>query len=135
MTWVFANLDSVLDALAEHVVYALIPVLLGLLFAIPLGWVANRNGTLRTVMTNAAGLLYTVPSLALFVFMPPLLGTQILDPVNVVVALTVYTVALLVRTVSTRCPRCPATSSTPRTRWATRRCAASSASSCRWPCR
>lgn len=100
MTWVFANLDSVLDALAEHVVYALIPVLLGLLFAIPLGWVANRNGTLRTVMTNAAGLLYTVPSLALFVFMPPLLGTQILDPVNVVVALTVYTVALLVRTVS-----------------------------------
>jgi osmoprotectant transport system permease protein len=75
-------------------------VLLGLVFAIPLGWVANRNATLRTIMTNAAGLLYTVPSLALFVFMPPLLGTQILDPVNVIVALTVYTVALLVRTVS-----------------------------------
>nr|WP_202416817.1 ABC transporter permease [Pseudonocardia sp. SID8383] len=78
----------------------MIPVLLGLVFAIPLGWVANRNATLRTIMTNAAGLLYTVPSLALFVFMPPLLGTQILDPVNVIVALTVYTVALLVRTVS-----------------------------------
>ncbi|MCM3846685.1 ABC transporter permease [Pseudonocardia sp. DR1-2] len=100
MNWFLANLGDVLDALGEHVVYALVPVLLGLVFAIPLGWVANRNATLRTIMTNAAGLLYTVPSLALFVFMPPLLGTQILDPVNVIVALTVYTVALLVRTVS-----------------------------------
>lgn len=100
MTWVFDNLDSVLDALGTHVVFALVPVLLGLLLAIPLGWLANRTPTLRTVMTNAAGLLYTVPSLAVFVFMPPLLGTRILDPVNVVVALTIYTVALLVRTVS-----------------------------------
>ena len=32
--------------------------------------------------------------------LPPLLGTRILDPVNVIVALTVYTVALLVRTVA-----------------------------------
>lgn len=100
MNWILANLDDVLEALGQHIVYALVPVLLGLVLAIPMGWVANRNATLRTIMTNAAGLLYTVPSLALFVFMPPLLGTQILDPVNVVVALTVYTVALLVRTVS-----------------------------------
>jgi osmoprotectant transport system permease protein len=49
---------------------------------------------------NVAGLLYTVPSLALFVLLPPLLGTRILDPINVIVALTVYTVALLVRTVA-----------------------------------
>ncbi|MEJ8282123.1 ABC transporter permease [Pseudonocardia spirodelae] len=100
MSWVLDNLDQVLRLLGQHVVYALVPVLLGLVLAIPLGWVANRTPTVRTVTTNAAGLLYTVPSLALFVFMPPLLGTQILDPVNVVVALTVYTLALLVRTVS-----------------------------------
>lgn len=100
MTWVFDNLDSVLDALGTHIVFALVPVVLGLLLAIPLGWLANRTPTVRTIMTNAAGLLYTVPSLAVFVFMPPLLGTRILDPVNVVVALTIYTLALLVRTVS-----------------------------------
>ena len=40
------------------------------------------------------------PSLALFVLLPPLLGTGILNPANVIVALTIYTVALLVRTVA-----------------------------------
>jgi len=47
-----------------------------------------------------AGLLYTVPSLALFVLLPLVLGTKILDPLNIVGALTIYTVALLVRVVA-----------------------------------
>lgn len=100
MTWILDNLDAVLEALGTHVLFALVPVLLGLALAVPLGWLANRTPALRTVTTNAAGLLYTIPSLAVFVFMPPILGTRILDPVNVVVALTIYTLALLVRTVS-----------------------------------
>jgi osmoprotectant transport system permease protein len=75
-------------------------VVLGIVLAVPLGWLANRTGVGRSITINVAGLLYTVPSLALFVILPPLLGTQILDPVNVIVALTVYTVALLVRTVA-----------------------------------
>ncbi len=51
-------------------------------------------------ITNLAGLLYTVPSLALFIIMPSILGTRILSPINMVVALTVYSVALLVRVVA-----------------------------------
>ncbi len=47
-----------------------------------------------------AGLLYTIPSIALFVVLPAILGTRILDPLNVVVALTLYTLALLVRVVA-----------------------------------
>jgi osmoprotectant transport system permease protein len=35
-----------------------------------------------------------------FIVLPAILGTQILDPLNVVVALTIYTVALLVRSVA-----------------------------------
>ena len=46
------------------------------------------------------GLLYTIPSLALFVLMPAIIGTNILSSLNVVVGLTLYTLALLVRTVS-----------------------------------
>jgi osmoprotectant transport system permease protein len=42
------------------------------------------------------------------VLLPPLLGTRILDPVNVIVALTVYTVALLVRTVADALSAVPA---------------------------
>ena len=71
------------------------------MLAIPLGWLANRNTVLaQHADVNVSGLLYTVPSLALFVLLPPLLGTGILDPANVIVALTIYTVALLVRTVA-----------------------------------
>jgi osmoprotectant transport system permease protein len=75
-------------------------VLLGLLLALPLGWVARRFGWARTPLVSAAGLLYTIPSLALFVLMPAVLRTRILDPVNVVAALTVYSVALLVQVVA-----------------------------------
>ena len=82
--------------------------MIGLVLAIPLGWLANRTRAGRTLTINVAGLLYTIPSLALFVLLPPLLGTRILDPINVIVALTVYTVALLVRTVADALERRPA---------------------------
>ncbi len=94
------NLPLIGELTLEHLVFALPPVVIGLLLAVPLGWLANRTKLGRTLTINVAGLLYTVPSLALFVLLPPLLGTRILDPVNVVIALTVYTVALLVRTVA-----------------------------------
>jgi osmoprotectant transport system permease protein len=52
---------------------------------------------LKSVVVTATSLLYTIPSLALFIILPSILGTRILDPLNVVVALTIYAVALLVR--------------------------------------
>ncbi len=100
MNWVAGNLPLIGELTLEHLAFALPPVVIGLLLAVPLGWLANRTRLGRTLTINIAGLLYTVPSLALFVLLPPLLGTRILDPVNVVIALTVYTVALLVRTVA-----------------------------------
>ncbi|MDT0348866.1 ABC transporter permease [Pseudonocardia charpentierae] len=100
LNWLWANLALIRDLTLEHLYFALPPVVIGLVLAIPLGWLANRTKLGRSLTINVAGLLYTVPSLALFVLLPPLLGTRILDPINVVVALTVYTVALLVRTVA-----------------------------------
>jgi osmoprotectant transport system permease protein len=100
VAWVSGNLALIRDLLLEHLGFALPPIVLGLVLAVPLGWLANRTRLGRTLTINFAGLLYTVPSLALFVLLPPLLGTRILDAVNVVVALTVYTLALLVRTMA-----------------------------------
>jgi osmoprotectant transport system permease protein len=100
MTWILGNLGTIGDLTVNHFLLALPPVVIGLLLAIPLGWLANRTRRGRTLTVNVAGLLYTIPSLALFVLLPPLMGTQITDPLNVIVALTVYTVALLVRTVA-----------------------------------
>ncbi len=100
MNWFLGHLDEVGSLMATHAVLASAPLLAGLLLAIPLGWLARRYRVLRTPLIVGTGLLYTIPSLALFILMPLVLGTGILDPLNVVVALTVYTVALLVRTVS-----------------------------------
>lgn len=53
----------------------------------------------ESAIVNLFGILYTIRSLALFVLLPPLLHTQILDPINVVVALAIGSFALLVCTV------------------------------------
>lgn len=98
--WFPANADRVIPAIGVHVVLALLPVIIGLIVAIPLGWLANRSTIARAILVPAAGLLYTIPSLVLFILLPGILGTRILDPLNVVVALSVYTVALLVRSVA-----------------------------------
>ncbi len=99
-SWVPRNLDLIGELTLQHIWLALLPVLLGLVIAVPLAWVATRNRTTRAVLVTVTGLLYTVPSLALIVMLPLVLGLGILNPLNVVVALTVYTVALLVRSIA-----------------------------------
>ncbi|UCR88397.1 ABC transporter permease [Mycetocola spongiae] len=98
MTWIGENLDQIGELLLTHMALSLPPILLGVLIAVPLGWVAHRYRWGRGVLLGISGLLYTIPSLALIVAMPSILGTQILNPLNLIVALTLYAVALMVRT-------------------------------------
>jgi osmoprotectant transport system permease protein len=49
--------------------------------------------------TITASIIFTIPSLALFVVLPLIIPTRILDEANVIIALTLYTTALLVRAV------------------------------------
>ncbi|WP_258802795.1 ABC transporter permease [Pseudarthrobacter sp. NS4] len=97
MEWFLANSGMVLERAGQHMLLAIVPMILGLLISIPLAQLARRSRPLRSVVLTASSLLYTIPSLALFIILPTILGTRILDPVNVVVALTIYAVALLVR--------------------------------------
>lgn len=100
MTWVWEHLGDIGGYAVAHALLAGIPLLVGLVLALPLGWLARRNPRLAPLVIGGSGLLYTIPSLALFILMPLILGTQILDPLNVYVAMTIYTLALLVRTVA-----------------------------------
>ena len=100
MTWFLDHLDDVMSRTEQHVYLAGVPLVLGLVIALPLGWLARRHRALYAPLTAGFGLLYTIPSLALFVLLPSIIHRQILDPVNVLVAMTLYTVALLVRTVA-----------------------------------
>src|SRR4030095_16137799 len=76
------------------------PCLCGWWLAPPLGCGPSRYRRLYPGVINLAGLLYTLPSVALFVIMPSIIHTRILSPVNVLVALTIYTIALLVRVIA-----------------------------------
>lgn len=98
--WLWSQHNTILQLLLWHSYLSIVPVLVGLILAIPVGWGINRLSSLKSFIINIFGLLYTIPSLALFVLLPPLLGTKILDPINVLVALTIYSFALLVRIVS-----------------------------------
>lgn len=100
MTWFASNWQVVLDLARAHLVLAGLPLVIGLVVALPLGWAAKHWTRSYPAIITTTGLLYTIPSLALFVVMPIILGTKILDPVNVIVAMTIYTVALLARTVA-----------------------------------
>jgi osmoprotectant transport system permease protein len=80
-----------------HLRLSLVPVLAGLAIALPWGVLAWRTTALRRLTTVAASAVFTIPSLALFVVLPLVIPTRILDEANVIVALTLYTTALLVR--------------------------------------
>ena len=98
--WIGSNLPLIAGLFVSHVWLTLLPTVLGLVLSIPFGWLAHRSPRVGAVVVGASGLLYTIPSLALFILLPAMLGTRILDPLNVVIALTVYTIALLVRVVT-----------------------------------
>jgi osmoprotectant transport system permease protein len=100
MTWFLDHVPEVLRLAWTHAYLAGIPLVVGLLLALPLGWLARRYSWLYAPFTAGFGLLYTIPSLALFVMLPLFTGYGILSPVNVVIALSLYTLALLVRTVA-----------------------------------
>lgn len=98
--WIPENLDLIGDLTKDHIKLTLVPTLIGLVISLVLGTVAAYQPKFRETIVACTSLLYTIPSLALFVLLPGILGTKILDPVNIIVAMTVYTIALLVRVVA-----------------------------------
>jgi osmoprotectant transport system permease protein len=77
-----------------------VPLIVGLVISIPVGWVASRYRWAYPTFISAGAVVYTIPSIVLFLALPGILGTGILDPTNVAVALTLYCVALLIRAVA-----------------------------------
>jgi len=100
VTWVVNNLDLILELSVAHLRLSVAPIVLGFLISLPLGWLAYRFKLTRGLLLTAAGLLFTIPSLALFVLLPPLLGISFLSEANVTIALTIYAVAIMTRSVS-----------------------------------
>lgn len=88
------NSETVLNALREHTTLTLRAVLIAALIAIPLAVVAYWFRPLTGPILALTGVLYTVPSLALFAFVAPYLGIGVATVLSVVV---LYALLVIVR--------------------------------------
>jgi len=86
---------AVLAAVRSHLELTASALALALLVAVPLALLVRRSRTGRLVALGIGGIVYTVPSLALFVLLGPVFGFT--SSLPVVVALAAYDVHVLVR--------------------------------------
>jgi osmoprotectant transport system permease protein len=97
MDWVWAHLGDLWSLTVAHVGLSVPPIVLGFVISIPLGYWASRSRVARSALLTVGNILYTIPGLALVVLVPVVLGLSLLNPLNVIVALTIYAIALMVR--------------------------------------
>ena len=98
MSWLWANLDRVGELMLVHLALSVPAIILSFVISVPLGWVAHRYRWSRSVLLSICALLYAIPSLALFIALPAVTGFGLRSPVNLVIALTLYGIAVIVRT-------------------------------------
>ncbi|PRY70183.1 osmoprotectant transport system permease protein [Glaciihabitans tibetensis] len=97
MNWIGNNLPLIGERTLDHIAITAPVILLSFLISVPIGWVANRFTASRGIVLSASGVFYAIPSLPLFVALPVILGTGLRSPVNVTIGLTLYGIALMVR--------------------------------------
>ena len=100
LTYIRNNYPDILAALVQHVWLSLIPIVVGAALALPVGYLAVRHRSLYQPLVNLGGVIYSIPSLALFLMIPAVIGTGVLSTLNVVIGLSLYTLALLTRSVA-----------------------------------
>lgn len=95
--WIGDHLGDIWQATREHFLYTVIAVSFGLLISFALALVALRWPRTYGPITWVTGVLYTIPSIALFTFLVPVFGlTSIL---TAQVALVSYTLLILIRNI------------------------------------
>lgn len=94
--WVFDNGELIRDRVLEHVTLTLLAVSIGLLISFPLSVLAFRNRRLYPPITWVTGILYTIPSLALFAFLVPFTH---LTTLTAEIGLVSYTLLILIRNI------------------------------------
>jgi len=98
VTWLENNGSWVIELSLAHLALALPAIAASILIAIPIGRLAARRPRLGAPLLTAATLLYAIPALPLLVVIPAITGLPLRSPISVVIALTAYGVALMVRT-------------------------------------
>jgi osmoprotectant transport system permease protein len=95
-SWISGHVPVIRDALTQHIELTVIAVVVGLLIAMPLGLLAWRQRLLRGPIFSVTGILYTIPSLALFAILIPFTGLTVL---TAEIGLVSYTLLILIRNI------------------------------------
>ncbi|GAA3800563.1 ABC transporter permease [Sphaerisporangium flaviroseum] len=93
-SWFPGHADDLASLTLLHLQMTVLAVGLGILIAVPLAILAHRVGRVRGPVLALTGVLFTIPSLALFILLLPFTG---LSMTTAVIGLTVYTLVVLVR--------------------------------------
>jgi osmoprotectant transport system permease protein len=94
--WVRDHTDVIRDRLVAHLELTAITLAIGLVIALPLGVACHRSRRVYPAVLGIAGVIYTIPSLALFALLIPFTG---LTRTTSIIPLVSYTLLILVRNV------------------------------------
>ncbi|HEX9645307.1 MAG TPA: ABC transporter permease [Acidimicrobiia bacterium] len=94
--WIADHVDDMWSTTVEHLILTVIAVTVGLVLSLVLAIVALRWRRSYAPITWVTGVLYTIPSLALFTFLVPVFGLSLL---TAEVALVSYTLLILIRNI------------------------------------
>jgi osmoprotectant transport system permease protein len=104
-SWIADNLDRYKTPLLDHIELTLVSVAIGFAIAFALGVVAHRRRWLIAPVTQVTGVLYTIPSVAMFFLLLPLTGR---GKTTAIIALAAYTLLIIFRNVITGLEGVPA---------------------------
>lgn len=94
--WIVDHLDLIGERLLEHLTLTFLAVGIGLLISFPLAVYAYRHRRVYPPITWVTGVLYTIPSLALFALLVPFTG---FSKVTAEIGLVSYTLLILIRNI------------------------------------
>jgi osmoprotectant transport system permease protein len=104
-SWIADNLDRYKTPLIEHIELTIISVAIGFAIAFTLAILAHRRRWLIAPVTQITGILYTLPSVAVFFLLLPLTGR---GTVTALIALVAYSLLIIFRNVITGLDGVPA---------------------------
>jgi osmoprotectant transport system permease protein len=94
--WIGGNIPQLAEATRDHIVLTVVAVGIGFALSFALALVVYRRRRLAGPVTGVAGVLYTIPSLALFAFLVPFTGLSFL---SAEIGLVSYTLLILIRNI------------------------------------
>lgn len=92
--WILANLDEIGSRLVQHVLITALAVSIGFALSFPIALIVRRSRRMTAATLAVTGILYAIPSLALFGLLIPITGLSLL---TAEIAMVSYTLLILVR--------------------------------------